>query len=102
MSARENIGVGRINEIDNIELVQKAAYKSGAHTVIERLDDGYKTMLGRWFDDGVQLSGGEWQKVALARAFMRDARILILDEPTSSLDAQPEYQVFCHFPALTE
>ncbi|HZT98650.1 MAG TPA: ATP-binding cassette domain-containing protein, partial [Ktedonobacteraceae bacterium] len=79
-----------------------AAYKSGAHTVIERLDDGYDTMLGRWFDEGVQLSGGEWQKIALARAFMRDARILILDEPTSSLDAQAEYEVFSHFRALTE
>jgi ATP-binding cassette subfamily B protein len=102
MNAHENIGVGRIAEIDNIEQVQKAAYKSGAHTVIERLDDGYNTMLGRWFDEGVQLSGGEWQKIALARAFMRDARILILDEPTSSLDAQAEYEVFSHFRALTE
>jgi ATP-binding cassette subfamily B protein len=102
MSARENISVGRIAEVENIELIQKAAHKSGANTVIERLDDGYETMLGRWFDDGVQLSGGEWQKVALARAFMRDARILILDEPTSSLDAQAEYEVFSHFRALTE
>ena len=59
-------------------------------------------MLGRWFQDGVQLSGGEWQKVALARAFMRNARILILDEPTSSLDAQAEYDVFAKFRVLTQ
>ncbi len=102
MSARENIGVGRIDEIENTELVQRSARKSGANAVIERLPNGYDTMLGRWFKDGTQLSGGEWQKVALARAFMRDARILVLDEPTSSLDAQAEYEVFEHFKALTE
>lgn len=102
MSARENIGVGRINEIENEELVMGAARKSGANAVIERLPSGYDTMLGRWFKDGTQLSGGEWQKVALARAFMRDARILVLDEPTSSLDAQAEYEVFEHFRTLTE
>src|SRR5438270_12986919 len=59
-------------------------------------------MLGKWFEKGTQLSGGEWQKVALARAFMRDARILILDEPTSSLDAQAEYEVFARFRILTQ
>src|ERR1019366_7693614 len=102
MSARENIGVGRINEIENEDLVISAARKSGANAVIERLPGVYDTMLGRWFKDGTQLSGGEWQKVALARAFMRDARILVLDEPTSSLDAQAEYEVFEHFRTLTE
>lgn len=101
LSARENIGVGRVNEIENDELVSSAARKSGADTVIERLPDGYETMLGRWFNKGTQLSGGEWQKVALARAFMRDAGILILDEPTSSLDARAEYEVFTHFRILT-
>ncbi|HEX3643405.1 MAG TPA: ATP-binding cassette domain-containing protein, partial [Ktedonobacteraceae bacterium] len=89
-------------DIENIELIDAAAYKSGANTVIERLQEGYDSMLGRWFDKGVQLSGGEWQKVALARAFMRDARILILDEPTSALDAQAEYDVFTQFRHLTE
>ena len=64
--------------------------------MIEKLPESYETMLGRWFDEGTQLSGGEWQKIALARAFMRDAHILILDEPTSSLDAQAEYEVFAH------
>jgi ATP-binding cassette subfamily B protein len=101
LSARENIGVGRVDEIENDELVSSAARKSGADTVIERLPDGYETMLGRWFNKGTQLSGGEWQKVALARAFMRDAGILILDEPTSSLDARAEYEVFTHFRILT-
>lgn len=102
MSARENIGVGRIDDIENMDLIERAAGKSGASSVITKLPDGYQTMLGRWFKDGLQLSGGEWQKVALARAFMRDAPILILDEPTSSLDAQAEYEIFTKFRLLTE
>ncbi|HZR44593.1 MAG TPA: ABC transporter ATP-binding protein [Ktedonobacteraceae bacterium] len=102
LKASENIGMGRIDDIDNQELIASSAHKSGADSVIERLAGGYDTMLGRWFDEGVQLSGGEWQKVALARAFMRDARILILDEPTSALDAQAEYDVFTRFRILTE
>ena len=101
LSARENIGVGRVSEIENTELVTSAAHKSGANTVIEGLAEGYDTMLGRWFNKGTQLSGGEWQKIALARAFMRDAGILILDEPTSALDARAEYEVFTHFRTLT-
>lgn len=101
LSARENIGVGRVNEIDNQELVSSAAKKSGANEVIEGLAEGYDTMLGRWFNKGTQLSGGEWQKIALARAFIRDAGILVLDEPTSSLDARAEYEVFTHFRTLT-
>ena len=105
MTARENIGVGRVDKIEHKELVISAARKSGADAVIEQLPQGYETMLGRWFKDlkdSTQLSGGEWQKIALARAFMRDASILVLDEPTSSLDAQAEYEVFKHFRALTE
>jgi ATP-binding cassette, subfamily B, bacterial len=102
LKAQENIGVGRIADIENLDLVTAAAAKSGADVVVGKLDEGYATMLGRWFDNGAQLSGGEWQKVALARAFMRDARILILDEPTSALDAQAEYDVFTHFRHLTE
>ena len=101
LSARENIGVGRIAEVENEALVTGAAQKSGADRVIEGLAEGYDTILGRWFEKGAQLSGGEWQKVALARAFMRDASILILDEPTSSLDAQAEYEVFARFRVLT-
>jgi ATP-binding cassette subfamily B protein len=105
MTAHENIGVGRVDKIEHRELVESAARKSGASAVIERLPHGYDTMLGRWFKDlkeSTQLSGGEWQKVALARAFMRDARILVLDEPTSALDAQAEHEVFARFRALTE
>jgi ATP-binding cassette subfamily B protein len=102
LSARENIGVGRINDIENLALVNSAAQKSGADVIVEELADGYETMLGRWWKDGTQLSGGQWQKVALARAFIRDARILILDEPTSSLDARAEYEVFAKFRELTE
>jgi ATP-binding cassette subfamily B protein len=105
MTARENIGVGRIEELENDELVRKAAGKSGANMVIEKLPLGYETTLGRWFKDlqqSTQLSGGEWQKIALARAFMREAHILVLDEPTSSLDARAEYEVFQHFRALIE
>ena len=102
LNVQENIGVGRIAEIADRELVTSAAHKSGANAVIEKLNDGYETMLGKWFKDGTQLSGGEWQKIALARAFMRDAPILVLDEPTSSLDAQAEYDVFSRFRTLTE
>ena len=105
MTAGENIGVGRIEEIENDEMIRKAAHKSGAHTVVEKLPQGYETMLGRWFKnvrESAQLSGGEWQKIALARAFMREAHILVLDEPTSSLDARAEYEVFQHFRALIE
>jgi ATP-binding cassette, subfamily B, bacterial len=102
MTAHENIGVGRIAEIEDQELVKSAAQKSGANALIEGLPSGYDTMLGKWFKNGMQLSGGEWQKVALARAFIRDAHILVLDEPTSALDAQAEYDVFSRFRVLTE
>ncbi len=101
-SARENIGVGKLPEMENREMVETSARKSGADRVIEKLPSGYETTLGRWFDEGYQLSGGEWQKVALARAFMRDAEILILDEPTASLDARAEYEIFARMKELTE
>jgi ATP-binding cassette subfamily B protein len=101
LSAARNIGVGNIEALDNQEGIRTAATKSGAAAVIERLPDAYDTMLGKWFDQGHQLSGGEWQKIALARAFMRDAQVLILDEPTSSLDPQAEYEVFARFRELS-
>lgn len=101
LSAARNIGVGRVEDIDDREGVRVAAAKSGADAVIAKLPDSYESMLGKWFDQGQQLSGGEWQKIALARAFMRDAQILILDEPTSSLDPQAEYDVFRRFRELT-
>ena len=101
-SAAENIGVGRLADMEDRPQVEAAAGRSGADAVIARLPSGYDTTLGRWFDQGVQLSGGEWQKVALARAFMRDAAVLILDEPTASLDARAEYEIFARMQALTE
>src|SRR5580704_991278 len=101
MTARENIAVGRIEQLDDLPGLLKSAQKSMADEVIGRLPRGYEQMLGRRFDGGVDLSGGEWQKVALARAYLRDAQILILDEPTAALDARSEYEVFQRFAELT-
>ena len=80
--------------LEDREAIVDAATKAGADSLLDRLPDGWDTPLGKWFDGGVELSGGEWQKIALGRAFMRDARILLLDEPTSALDAQAEYELF--------
>ena len=102
LPARENIGMGQIDALEDAERIVAAARKSGAHALIEGLPSGYDTMLGRWFRDGHELSLGQWQKIALARAFMRDAEILVLDEPTASVDAQTEYEIFQHFKELTD
>jgi ATP-binding cassette subfamily B protein len=99
---RENIAVGNIAEIENEPVIHEAAERSLADTVAERLGGRYDQMLGRRFEQGVDLSGGEWQKVALARAYMRDAQLLILDEPTAALDARAEYEVFLRFSELTK
>jgi len=101
MTARENIGVGRIEFLNDDERIRTAAEKSLADGVIRRLPGGYEQMLGRRFEGGVDLSGGEWQKLALARAYLRDAQVLILDEPTAALDARAEYEVFKRFNELT-
>ena len=101
MTARENIAVARVEEIDNLELLQTAARKSMADHLIGHLPQRYEQMLGRRFDQGVDLSGGEWQKIALARAYLRDAQLLILDEPTAALDARSEFEVFRRFSELT-
>jgi len=101
-TAAENIGFGQIEHIDDQERVVEAAQKGGAHEVLENLPNGYATRLGKWFEDGFQLSIGQWQKVALSRAFMREAELLILDEPTASLDAQHEFQIFEQFHELTD
>jgi ATP-binding cassette subfamily B protein len=101
MTARANIAVGRI-ELAESEEVLRAARKSLANQVIERLPKGYEQLLGVRFEGGVDLSGGEWQKIALARAYIRDAQVMILDEPTASLDARSEYEVFQRFAELTE
>jgi ATP-binding cassette, subfamily B, bacterial len=101
MPAWENIAVGQIAERENRALIQHAARKSLADTIIEKLPARYEQMLGRRFEGGVDLSGGEWQKVALARAYLREAQVLILDEPTAALDAKSEHEVFQRFAELT-
>jgi ATP-binding cassette subfamily B protein len=93
--------VGRIDGNVNGN-VEYAARKSLADAVIQRLPAGYEQLLGRRFEGGVDLSGGEWQKIALARAYLRDAQLLVLDEPTAALDARSEYEVFQRFSELTE
>ncbi|MGH7762632.1 MAG: ABC transporter ATP-binding protein, partial [Candidatus Dormibacteraceae bacterium] len=100
-TAAENIGLGSVSAIADRRAIVTAAKQAGAHELISTLPEGYDTALGKWFDAGVNLSGGEWQKVALARAFMRDAKILLLDEPTSALDAQAEYDLFERLRSLT-
>lgn len=101
MTARENIAVGKIEELEDLRSLQTAAKKSLADEVIARLSRHYDQMLGRRFEGGVDLSGGEWQKIALARAYLRNAQLLILDEPTAALDARSEYEVFQRFAELT-
>lgn len=101
MRVRENIAVGRIEAKEDEPRILDSARKSLAMDVAERLSGGLDQMLGRRFEGGANLSGGEWQKVALARAYMRDAQLLILDEPTAALDARAEYQVFQRFSELT-
>jgi ATP-binding cassette subfamily B protein len=101
-SAAENIGVGRIEAASDRERIVSAAQQSLADPVIARLPDGYDQMLGRTFAKGHDLSGGEWQKLAIARAYMRDAEIIILDEPTAALDARAEAEVFTRFKNLAE
>ena len=102
LTARENIRLGNIDlERDDEKSVRAAAMQSGAHEVIDALPKGYETILGKWFEEGEELSIGEWQTVALARAYLRNAQILILDEPTSSMDAGAEYEVFRKFTELS-
>jgi ATP-binding cassette, subfamily B, bacterial len=102
MTAAENIAAGRIEDLGNLPNLMAAAKKSRAHQLISSLPDGYEQILGRRFERGLDLSGGEWQKIALARAYLRDAQLLILDEPTASLDAQAEHDVFSRFAELTD
>ncbi|MBB5316168.1 ABC transporter ATP-binding protein [Tunturibacter empetritectus] len=101
MTARENIAVGRVDQPYQDSDIEVAAHKSLADTVVDKLAGGYDQMLGRRFEGGVELSGGEWQKIALARAYLRDAQLLILDEPTAALDARSELEVFERFAELT-
>lgn len=99
-SAAENIGVGDVAQLDNRPRIALAAEKGGAVGVIEALPKQYDTMLGGWFEAGTELSAGQWQKLAVSRAFMRDAEVLILDEPTASIDAGAEHELFERFRAL--
>jgi ATP-binding cassette subfamily B protein len=102
LTAAENIAVGRIEARDDRERIEDAAERSLADEVIEKLPEGYDQMIGKRFQKGVDLSGGEWQKIAIARAYMRDAQLLILDEPTAALDARSEFGVFQRFKELSE
>ncbi len=101
LAASENVGFGQVEALDDRPRIVGAAEKSGAHPVIAALPQGYETLLGRWWHQGRELSGGEWQKIALARAFMRDCEVIVLDEPTAALDAENEFKVFQQFRELT-
>jgi ATP-binding cassette subfamily B protein len=102
LSARDNIAVGRMEDRYKDAALLDALKKGGNQNLLARLPDGLEQMLGRRFEGGVDLSGGEWQRLALARAYLRDAQILILDEPTAALDATAEYELFQRFTELTE
>jgi ATP-binding cassette, subfamily B, bacterial len=102
-TARENIGLGNVRHLDQIERIHRAAEQAGIRNFIEKLPQGYETILSRVFGEngtGVDLSGGEWQKIAISRLFMRQADLLILDEPTAALDAQAEHDLYSHFAGL--
>jgi len=101
-TVKENIAVGDIAQINNLDLIERAARQSLAEEVVADLKNGYDQQLGRRFARGKNLSGGQWQKIALARAYMKDAKVMVLDEPTSALDARAEYEAFQRFIGLTK
>ena len=100
-TARENIGMGRVGELENVSAIRDAGVRSGVHSAIEDLPKGYETLLGREFEGGRELSGGQWQSLAIARLYLRDADLLVLDEPTSALDPLAEVQVYHQFLELS-
>lgn len=102
LTVAENIGVGQIDEMFDRPRIEQAAHRGMADEVIAGLPKGFDQIIGRRFKDGVDLSGGEWQKVAIARAYMRDAQVMILDEPTAALDARSEFEVFERFKELSD
>ena len=99
-TAAENIGLGNPAHLEDRARIEEAARRGGAAGVIEGLPQRYDTVLGGWFERGHEISAGQWQKLAVARAFMREAEVLILDEPTASIDAESEHELFQHFQAL--
>jgi ATP-binding cassette subfamily B protein len=102
LKVRENVGVGSVEHLDEVPRIERAVAQGGADALVAGMGKGIETPLGRWFQDGVELSGGQWQKVALARGFMREqADILVLDEPTAALDAEAEHAVFDRFRELS-
>ncbi len=103
LKVKENVGFGSVEHLDETDRLTRAVGRGGATGVVDKLGQGLDTQLGRWFKDGAELSGGQWQKIALSRAFMREeADILILDEPTAALDAEAEHAVFERFQELAE
>ena len=102
LAASINIGLGSVSHVENLDMIQEAAKKGGSHETISELPEGYNTILGKRFDDGVDLSGGEWQHLAISRAFMSPAQVLILDEPTAALDALKENQLYEKFAELSK
>jgi ATP-binding cassette, subfamily B, bacterial len=102
LSAGDNIAVGKIAARNDQDRIERAAVRSQADEVIKRLPAGYQQMIGKRFKNGVELSGGEWQKIAIARAYMREAAVLVLDEPTAALDARSEFEVFKRFKELSD
>ena len=102
LTVQENIGFGQLEKLDDLNAIQAAARLSSAASVVDKLPDGYKTRLGKEFEDGHDLSLGQWQKLAVARAYLRDAEVLVLDEPASALDALAERDVYHHFLGLSE
>ncbi|MCG0239439.1 MAG: ABC transporter ATP-binding protein/permease [Firmicutes bacterium] len=102
LSARLNIGVGALEHADDLDRIRRAAEQGGADEVIARLPQQYETLLGKHFEGGVDLSGGEWQKIALSRAFLKDAANVVLDEPTAALDPRSEYEIYQRFAELVK
>jgi len=102
LTVAENIGVGQVDRMDDRGRIERAARRSGADEVAASLPLGYEQLVGRRFKTGVDLSGGQWQKIAIARGYMRDAQVMILDEPTAALDARAEFEVFQRFRELSE
>ena len=102
LTVGENIGVGQVDDMYNSARIEAAAHRSGADEVAASLPLGYAQLVGRRFKTGVDLSGGQWQKIAIARAYMRDAQVMILDEPTAALDARAEFEVFQRFRELSD